>query len=105
MRGLRAPGRLEVSDPATLRERADAMDRDEILGKYAIGHDADQLIDAYMPLLSSIGADYVSIQVASSDPVSTIKLIGAEVLPSLRAAANKISAGTPPSDPESPTQS
>lgn len=89
MRGLRAPGRLEVSDPATLRERADAMDRGEILGKYAIAHDADELVEAYTPLLSSIGADCISIQVASADPISTINLIGAEVLPRLRAATSQ----------------
>ena len=87
MRGLRAPGRLEVSDPAILRQRADEMDREEILGKYAIVSDADGLVEAYAPLISSMRADYVSIQVASADPVSTINLIGAEVLPKLRAIA------------------
>ncbi len=97
---MRAPGRLEVSDPAILRERADAMDRDEILGKYVIAHDADELVDAYMPLLSSIGADCVSIQVASADPVSTIKLIGADVMPRLRAAAEKVQTSAGTSSPE-----
>jgi len=87
MRGLRAPGRLEVSDPAVLRERADAMDRDEILGKYAVARDADELVELYRPLLSNVGADYVSIQVASADPVETIGMIGEKVLPLLRAEA------------------
>jgi coenzyme F420-dependent glucose-6-phosphate dehydrogenase len=88
MRGLRAPGRLEVSDPAILRERADAMDRGEILGRYAVASDADGLVETYRPLLRHIGADYVSIQVASTDPMSTIALIGEKVLPRLRAEAD-----------------
>ena len=87
MRGLRAPGRLEVSDPAVLRERADAMDRQEILGKYAVARDADELVEIYRPLLKNIGADCVSIQVASQDPMATIAMIGDRVLPRLRREA------------------
>ncbi|WP_203433637.1 TIGR03557 family F420-dependent LLM class oxidoreductase [Jiangella asiatica] len=84
MRGLRAPGRLEVADPAVLRERADAMDRQEILSKYTIVRDLEQLAEAYRPLVRDVGADYVAIQVASTDPVTTIQKVGAEVLPALR---------------------
>ena len=85
MRGLRAPGRLEVADPMILRERADAMDRDEILGQYAVAANLDELTDHYRPLLHDIGADYVSIQVASVDPMATIAAIGEHMLPRLRA--------------------
>jgi coenzyme F420-dependent glucose-6-phosphate dehydrogenase len=85
MRGLRAPGRLEVADPAILRERADAMDRAEILGQYAVAGDLDELADHYRPLLHDIGADYISVQVASVDPMDTIAAIGEQVLPKLRA--------------------
>ena len=84
MRGLRAPGRLEVADPMVLRERADAMDRQEILSKYTIVRDLDELAAAYRPLVQDVGADYVAIQVASVDPTSSIQRIGAEVLPALR---------------------
>nr|WP_216852957.1 TIGR03557 family F420-dependent LLM class oxidoreductase [Phytoactinopolyspora halotolerans] len=84
MRGLRAPGRLEVADPMVLRERADAMDRREILEKYTIVRDLDQLAEAYKPLVHDVGADYVAIQVASADPADTIKQIGSQVLPALR---------------------
>jgi coenzyme F420-dependent glucose-6-phosphate dehydrogenase len=84
MRGLRAPGRLEVSDPAILRERADAMDRNEILGKYAVARDADELVAIYRPLLNDVGADYVSIQVAAEDPMAAIAMVGERVLPRLR---------------------
>ena len=50
--------------------------------------DAAGLIDAYRPLFTELGADIVSIQVMSEDPMATIELIGKEVLPRLRAAAS-----------------
>jgi len=84
MRGLRAPGRLEAADPAELRARADALDPAEVLGSYTIVRDAPGLIRAYQPLVTDIGADVVSIQVASADPMAAIRLIGKEVLPQLR---------------------
>ena len=83
MRGLRAPGRLETADPAVLRERADAMERTEILAQYTVVRDLEQLAAAYRPLITDVGADYVAIQVASVDPGDTIKRIGADVLPQL----------------------
>jgi coenzyme F420-dependent glucose-6-phosphate dehydrogenase len=84
MRGLRAPGRLETADPAVLRERADAMDPADILAQYTIVRDLDELAEAYRPLITDVGADYVAIQVASVDPHRTIKNIGTDVLPRLR---------------------
>lgn len=84
MRGLRAPGRLEAVDPMVLRERADEMDRSEILGSYTVVSDADELVAAYTPLVTEVGADYVAIQVASTDPDAVVRLVGAEVLPRLR---------------------
>ena len=84
MRGLRAPGRLQAVDPMTLRKRADRLDRQEVLGKYTIVDGVEGLIDTYQPLVQDIGADYVSIQVASTQPDRTIEMIGKEVLPELR---------------------
>jgi coenzyme F420-dependent glucose-6-phosphate dehydrogenase len=84
MRGLRAPGRLEATDPAELRARADEMDRDEVLSSYTVVPDAAGLVEAYRPLVTEVGADLVSIQVMSADPFATIELIGKEVLPRLR---------------------
>ena len=84
MRGLRAPGRLEATDPAELRFRADEMDRDEVLASYTVIPDAEGLINAYRPLVTDVGADIVSIQVMSADPMAAIELIGKEVLPELR---------------------
>ena len=87
MRGLRAPGRLEATDPAELRFRADEMDRDEVLASYTVVPGARGLIEAYHPLVTDVGADIVSIQVMSADPMATIELIGKEVLPELRKLA------------------
>jgi coenzyme F420-dependent glucose-6-phosphate dehydrogenase len=86
MRGLRAPGRLETCDPSELRARADAMDRTELISGYTTVPDAAGLVDAYRPLVADVGADIVSIQVMSEDPMATIQLIGKEVLPALRSA-------------------
>lgn len=84
MRGLRAPGRLEAVDPMVLRQRADEMDRNEILEKYTVVSSVDQLIDAYAPLVTDIGAEYISIQIAAVDLMSTVEMVGNEVLPALR---------------------
>jgi coenzyme F420-dependent glucose-6-phosphate dehydrogenase len=84
MRGLRAPGRLEATDPQELRIKADEMDRGEVLASYTVVPDEEGLINAYRPLVTDVGADIVSIQVMCSDPLSAIKRIGKEVLPELR---------------------
>jgi coenzyme F420-dependent glucose-6-phosphate dehydrogenase len=84
MRGLRAPGRDSVTDPAVLRERADAMDRAEILGKYTVVDGPDAVVEAYRPLVTDVGARYVSIQVASLDPDAAIRMLARDVLPRLR---------------------
>jgi coenzyme F420-dependent glucose-6-phosphate dehydrogenase len=88
MRGLRAPGRLEATDPAELRIKADEMDRAEVLASYTVAPDAAGLIAAYRPLVTEVGADLVSIQVMSANPMAAIEMIGKEVLPELRALAN-----------------
>jgi coenzyme F420-dependent glucose-6-phosphate dehydrogenase len=88
MRGLRAPGRLEATDPAELRAKADEMDRGEVLSSYTVVPDAAGLIAAYRPLCAEVGADIVSIQVMSTDPMAAIEMIGKEVLPQLRAIAS-----------------
>jgi len=85
-RGLRVEGRLEEVDPAVLRARADAMDRREIIGKYAWAHTLEELVDIYRPLVE-VGADIVTIQVTAVDQSATIRRLGDEVLPALRRLA------------------
>jgi len=84
-RGLRAPGRLEAVDPLELRERADQMPRDEILARYSIVEDADDYVEVYRPLITEVGADVVTIQTTSLHQEETIRMLGSEVLPRLRA--------------------
>ena len=84
-RGLRAPGRLEAVDPMDLRQRADEMPREEVLGRYAVVADAEAIAATYRPLVDDVGADIVAFQIASLDQEETIRMIGAEVLPQLRA--------------------
>ena len=84
--GLRAPGRLEAVDPAVLRERADELPREEVLGRYAIVGTPDEVIETYLPLVTEVQAEAVTIQITSLDQEKTIAMLGAEVLPALRAA-------------------
>ena len=85
-RGLRVEGRLDEVDPSVLRARADAMDRREIIGKYAWARTPAELVEIYRPLVE-VGADIVTLQVTSIDQDATIKLLGKEVLPALRRLA------------------
>ncbi|MDK1019228.1 MAG: TIGR03557 family F420-dependent LLM class oxidoreductase [Actinomycetota bacterium] len=83
-RGLRAPGRLEAVDPMDLRIRADAMEREEILGMYSIVNSAEDYISVYAPLITEVHADVVTIQTTSLDQEATIAMLGEAVLPALR---------------------
>jgi coenzyme F420-dependent glucose-6-phosphate dehydrogenase len=83
-RGLRAPGRLEAVDPQTLRERADELPRDEVLGRYSIVDNVEHIVDVYRPLVEELDADIVTFQMASLDQPALIELLGTEVIPKLR---------------------
>lgn len=83
-RGLRAPGRLEAVDPQTLRERADELPREEVLGRYSLVDNVDHIVDIYRPLVDQLGADIVTFQMASLDQPALIELLGTEVVPRLK---------------------
>ena len=83
-RGLRAPGRLEAVDPAVLRERADAMPREEVLGRYSLVETAEDIVETYLPLVRDVHADVVTFQMASLDQEGLIAMLGRDVLPRLR---------------------
>jgi coenzyme F420-dependent glucose-6-phosphate dehydrogenase len=68
-----------------LRERADSMDRDEILSLYSTVESAPDYVEVYAPLIAEVHADIVGIQTTSIDQPETIAMLGAEVLPALRA--------------------
>lgn len=86
-RGLRAPGRLEAVDPQTLRERADELPREEVLGRYSYADSVEQIVEIYRPLVETLRADIVTFQMASLDQPALISLLGTEVLPALRSLA------------------
>ena len=60
------------------------MDRGDVLATFPVIEDARGLTEVYRPLVDDLGADWVSIQVCSLDPETTIARVGEEVLPSLR---------------------
>jgi coenzyme F420-dependent glucose-6-phosphate dehydrogenase len=82
-RGLRAPSRA-VAGPIELQAEADNMPRREILNKFHRIKTAKDYIDTYGPLITELGADIIGIQTTSTDQLSTIAMIGKEVLPHLR---------------------
>lgn len=84
-RGLRAPGRLEAVDPKELREKADAMPREEVLSRYSLVNSVDEIVEIYRPLVDDLGADIVTFQMASLDQPALIEMLGKEVVPRLRA--------------------
>lgn len=83
-RGLRAPGRLEAVDPQELREKADQLPREEVLGRYSLVHTVDEVVETYRPLVDDLGADVVTFQMASLDQPALIRFLGEEVIPRLR---------------------
>lgn len=83
-RGLRAPGRLEAVDPQTLRERADELPREEVLGRYAVVDTVEEILTTYRPLVEDLDADIVTFQMSCVDQPALIELLGQEVLPRLR---------------------
>jgi coenzyme F420-dependent glucose-6-phosphate dehydrogenase len=83
-RGLRAPGRLEAVDPLELRQKADALPREEVLGRYSLVTDADTIVETYRPLIEDIHADIVCFQMASLQQDALIEILGSEVVPALR---------------------
>ncbi|MCI0543700.1 MAG: LLM class flavin-dependent oxidoreductase, partial [Actinobacteria bacterium] len=83
-RGLRAPGRLEAVDPKTLREMADELPREEVLGRYSICSDAAGVIETYRPLVEDLGADVVTFQMTCADQPALIRMLGEDVVPALR---------------------
>ncbi|HEU4318967.1 MAG TPA: TIGR03557 family F420-dependent LLM class oxidoreductase [Acidimicrobiia bacterium] len=83
-RGLRAPGRLEAVDPQTLRERADELPREEVLGRYSVCGSVEDVVETYRPLVDDLGADIVTFQMTCIDQPELIEMVGKEVLPELR---------------------
>jgi coenzyme F420-dependent glucose-6-phosphate dehydrogenase len=82
-RGLRAPSRETANSPLQLQREADSLPRGEILGKYHLLRSAEDYLAVYGPLISELRADIIGIQTTSLDQLSTISMLGKEVLPRL----------------------
>jgi coenzyme F420-dependent glucose-6-phosphate dehydrogenase len=83
MRGMRVPGRGTSPNPSFYRAVADAMDPADLLAQWTVVEDADGLVAAYTPLVESLGADVVGMNIASSEPQAAMRLLVNEVLPQL----------------------
>ncbi len=86
-RGLRAPNRDSEIDPAKLRQAADELPRDQVLGQYHRVQTADDYVAVYGELARRLQPDILGIQTTSVEQGDTIRLLGHEVLPKLRAQA------------------
>ena len=75
---------MEAVDPADLREMADGMPRDEILGRYSRVSTAKEILETYSPLVEELDADVVAFQMAALDQKRLIQMLGSEVLPALK---------------------
>jgi coenzyme F420-dependent glucose-6-phosphate dehydrogenase len=91
-RGLRAPNRLEATDPAQLRTAADVMDRSEITGRYTKVNGASDYVDVYGDIITRLRPDILGMQTTSVNQIQTIEMIGKEVLPELKGYLRKGSA-------------
>jgi hypothetical protein len=74
-------------DCQDLRERADELPREEVLGRYSIVNSVDEVVDTYRPLSEELGADIITFQMASLNQTALIELLGREVLPRLRSGS------------------
>lgn len=83
-RGLRAPSRGEAIDPKQLQDEVDTMPHSETLTRYEVVGNKEDYINTYAPLISELKANVVGIQTAALDPITTIKMLGDEILPNLR---------------------
>jgi hypothetical protein len=63
---------------------ADALPREEILGRYSRVSTADEVLETYLPLVEDLHADIVTFQMAALDQPGLIRMLGAEVLPQLK---------------------
>jgi hypothetical protein len=62
---------------------ADDLPREEILGRYSRVSTAEEVLEAYLPLVDDLDADIVTFQMAALDQAGLIEMLGKEVLPVL----------------------
>lgn len=88
LRGLRVPARDVLTHPEQMRIEADRTGPAGILPRFMRARSLEEVGALYEPLVRDLGADYVSVQLATSDPVGALDFVGRQVLPELRASAS-----------------
>ncbi len=84
-RGLRSPNRDSTFDPEQLQKDADALPRQEVLGKYTIVKNSEDYIASYAPLITDVHSDTIVIQTtAATNQEALIEMLGKQVLPKLK---------------------
>ena len=63
------------------------MSRQDIIRMFQVASNPDELVEKYAPLITELDARAVVIQTTSTNQPETIRMIGEEVLPQLRAIA------------------
>ena len=83
-RGLRAPSRAKLHDPAKLRAEADDLPKEDILSRYAMVRGPEDYIREYGQIATKLKPDVLGIQTTSTNLETTIEMLGTSVLPELR---------------------
>ena len=65
------------------------MPRQDMIKMFQVAASPDELVDRYAPLITDLDASAVVIQTTSTNQPETIRMIGKEVLPRLRAIASE----------------
>jgi coenzyme F420-dependent glucose-6-phosphate dehydrogenase len=95
-RGLRAPNRDTITDPAELRRAADELPREQILAQYTRVRTAEDYVRVYGELARGLKPDILVVQTTSVDQPGTIEMVGREVVPELRKIAHEAVKGGRP---------
>lgn len=83
-RGLRAPSRASIYDPALLRAEADALDPADLVSRYTLVDGPEAYVREYSAIVAAVKPDILGIQTTSTDLADTIAMLGESVLPQLR---------------------
>ncbi len=86
LRGLRVPARDILTHPGQMRLEADTTGPPGILSRFMRARNLEEVAVLYEPLVRDLGADYVSIQLATSDPTTALDYVGHQIIPELRAS-------------------
>jgi coenzyme F420-dependent glucose-6-phosphate dehydrogenase len=88
MRGLRVVSRDISTDPAQLGALADEAGPERILADFARANDPASAFPLYAEIVGELTPSYVSIQLASADPIAALRSFAEGALPRLRSVTH-----------------